>query len=482
MNTVVKPTALKSKATADAAEGTISEQLAAFATSLDAARIPGEVVERAKLHILDCLGIGLASTTYEFGHRMANAMHGLGGDGPYPVIGFPMRLPLRDSVHLNGTLIHGLDFDDTHGAGVIHASTSALPTALGAALANKASGREAVAAYLVAMETSARIGMAVNGAFHKAGHHPTGLVGAFGSTLAAGRLGDLSQAQIAQAQGIVLSMAAGSLEFLSDGAWTKRQHPGWAGVCAITAAGMAKQGFVGPKEAYEGRYGLFKLHLGSHIGGTADYDLAACTKGLGEEWELFNVAFKPYPACHFNHAFADAALALRETHGLGPDDVDSVTALIGEGQMQVVCEPEADKRRPKNAYEAQFSVHYIIAAALTRGRFTLDELDASAFTDPAILALCDRITFAADPDTNYPRYYSGEIVVRTKDGRDLRHREAHNRGSDANPLTASDIEAKYWANATRAVSRERAQRVLDAVMSLDKADDLTELGGALCLG
>jgi len=481
MNTVVKPAALKSKATADAASGAISEQLAAFASGLDAARIPAEVIARAKLHILDCFGIGLASTTYEFGHRMANAMHGLGGDGAFPVIGFPMRLPLRDSVHLNGTLIHGLDFDDTHGAGVIHASTSALPTVLGAGLANGASGRDAVAAYLVAMEASARIGMAVNGAFHKAGHHPTGLVGAFGSTLAAGRLGDLSEAQIAQAQGIVLSMAAGSLEFLSDGAWTKRQHPGWAGVCAITAAGMAKQGFVGPKQAYEGRYGLYNLHLGTHLGADAPFDLAACTRALGEDWELFNVAFKPYPACHFNHAFADATLALRDKHKLRPDDVKSVTALIGERQIAVVCEPEAEKRRPKNAYEAQFSTHYIIAAALARGRFTLDELDPSAYTDPAILALCDRVAYRNEPDMNSLRYYSGGVVIETADGRTLEHREMHNRGSDANPLTAADIEAKYWSNATRAVSRERAQRVLDAVMDLDRADDLTALDDALCL-
>lgn len=478
MNTVIKPSKLQA-ATAEA--GTISERLAAFAGGLDADAIPKEVIERAKLHILDCSGIGLASTTYDFGHRMANAMHGLGGDGEFPVIGMPMRLPLRDSVHLNGTLIHGLDFDDTHGGGVIHASTSALPTVLGAALANGASGLDALAAYLVGVETSARIGMSVNGNFHRAGHHPTGLVGAFGCTLAAGRLGDLSVGQIAHAQGIVLSMAGGSLEFLSDGAWTKRQHPGWAGVCGITAAGMAKQGFVGPMEAYEGRYGLFKLHLAEHIGANADYDLAACTAGLGESWELFNVAFKPYPACHFNHAFADAAIALRDQHGIRPDDVESATALIGEGQVQVVCEPEADKRRPKNSYEAQFSVHYIIAAALTRGRFTLDELDASAFTDPEILSLCDRITFATDADTNYPRYYSGEVVLRTKDGRELRHREAHNRGSDANPLSASDIEAKYWSNATRAVGNDRAQRVLDAVMELDTADDLLALDDALCL-
>ena len=481
MNTVVKPASLKSAAVAAVTEGTVSERLAAFAAALDAGRIPAEVTERAKLHILDCFGIGLASTTYEFGHRMANAMHGLGGDGSYPVIGLPMRLPLRDSVHLNGTLIHGLDFDDTHGAGVIHASTSALPTVLGAALASNASGKEALAAYLVAMETSARIGMAVNGAFHKAGHHPTGLVGAFGSTLAAGRLGDLSRPQIAHAQGIVLSMAAGSLEFLSDGAWTKRQHPGWAGVCAITAAAMAKQGFLGPKQTYEGRYGLFKLHLGHHVGGTAPYDLDACTKGLGQDWELFNVAFKPYPACHFNHAFADSALALARKHKLKPADVKSVTALTGERQIAVVCEPEADKRRPKNSYEAQFSVHYIIAAALVRGRFTLDELDGSAYTDPQILALCDRVAYKPDPDMNSLRYFSGGVVIETMDGRRLEHREMHNRGSDANPLSAADIEAKFWSNATRAVGHDRAERVLDAVMGLDKAENLRTLGDALCL-
>jgi 2-methylcitrate dehydratase PrpD len=480
MSTVVKPTAFE-----NAAESTpkvpISQTLAEFAGGFDLSKVPAAIVERAKLHVLDCLGIGLASTTYEFGQRMANAMHGLGGDGRLPVIGLPLRLPLRDSVHLNGTLIHGLDFDDTHGAGVIHASASAVPTVLGVATAHGASGADALAAYLLAVETSARIGMAVDGGLHRAGHHPTGLVGAFGCTLAAGRLGDLSLSQIVHAQGITLSMAGGSLEFLSDGAWTKRQHPGWAGVCAITATAMAKQGFAGPKQAYEGRYGLFNLHLGTHIGGTEHADLALCTAGLGEDWELLKVAFKPYPSCHFNHAFADATLALRAEHGLEPDDIDQVTALIHDTQSAVVCEPEADKRRPKNSYEAQFSVPYIVAASMVRGRFTLDELDPEAFTDPAILALCDRVTYASDPDSNFPRYYSGALVIRTKDGRELHHREAHNRGSDANPLSDADIEAKYWGNATRAVGTDRAQRVLDAVMTLDKAEDLTELGDALCL-
>src|SRR3546814_543713 len=187
-----------------------------------------------------------------------------------------------------------------------------------------ASGAEALSAYLVAVETSSRIGMAVKGGFHRKGHHPTGLVGAFGCTLAAGYLGDLSEKQMASAQGIVLSMGSGNQEFLTDGAWTKRMHPGWAGVSAITAAALAKQGFFGPKQAYEGRYGLFNLHLGADD----KADLAVCTAGLGEVWELMNVAFKPYPACHFNHAFADAALALKNEHGLTAEDIESVTARI----------------------------------------------------------------------------------------------------------------------------------------------------------
>ena len=462
-----------------AAATPISEKLATFASDFRIRKTPQEVVDRAKLHILDCLGIGLASTTYDFSHSMANAIHGLAGDGPFPVIGLPMRLPLRDSVHVNGTLIHGLDYDDTHSGGVVHASASAAPTAIGMALAQGATGPAAFSSYLVAVESSARIGMAVNGNFHRAGHHPTGLVGAFGCTLAAGRLADLTVNQLAQAQGVTLSMAAGSLEFLSDGAWTKRQHPGWAGVCGITAATLAKNGFVGPMHAYEGRYGLYNLHLGKHIGAEADYDLSVVTDGLGETWELLNVAFKPYPACHFNHAFADAAIALREEYGLRPEDIASVTARIAEGEVQVVCEPQADKKRPRNSYEAQFSVHYIIAAALTRGHFGLDELDASAFNDARILDLCDKVTYEVDPDSKFPRYYSGEVAIRTKGGQELRHREEFNRGADANPMSPTDIETKFWANATRAVSRTRAQQVVDAVMTLDTAPDLSELAEAL---
>jgi len=458
----------------ETAAAPIARRLADFTADLGPAAVPGRIAERAKLHVLDCLGIALASTTFEFAQRAANAVRSLGGEGPYPAIGFDLALPVRDQALLNGVLIHGLDFDDTHTDGVIHASASALAAAMAQALRFDASGAEMLAAYLVGVETSARIAQAARGGFHARGYHPTGLVGVFGATLAAGKLAGLARRQLEDAQGVALSQSSGSLEFLADGAWTKRMHPGWAAASAIAAAALAKEGFKGPGLPYEGRYGLYNLYLGPDH--TADLDL--CTAGLGEVWEIENVGFKPYPACHFNHAFADATLALM-AEGLTPENVESVTAFIHPTQAAVVCEPLDRKRAPANAYEAQFSIPYIVARTLTQGRFTLDDLDADALGHGPTLAIAANVDWREDPETAFPRYYSGKLIARLKDGREIAHREAVNRGSDANPLGADDIETKFWANAERAVSRDKARAVYEATMALDRAADVWTLARAL---
>ena len=453
----------------------ISTRLARFATDVTPGDVPADVMAQAKLHMLDCLGIALAASGFEFAKRAATAIGGLGGPGAHPVIGFPMRLPLRDAVLLNGTLIHGLDYDDTHSDAVVHASASAVPTALHMAREHGASGREALLAYLLGVEASARIGAAAQGGFHQVGFHPTGMVGAFGCALTAGRLAGASAAQIAGAQGIVLSMAAGSLEFLQDGSWTKRLHPGWAGVSAITATALARAGYKAPPAAYEGRFGLFRSHLQEK----APADLSRCAEALGELWEMRNVALKPYPCCHFNHAFADAALALRAAHDLRPEQIARITCRIHEGQVKTVCEPEASKKTPANSYDAQFSVHYTVACALVHGRFTLDEIEEEAIRDPRVLALTQRTGYEIDPTSRFPRYYGGEVVIETTDGRRLSHREECNRGSDANPLSAADVERKFRDNAGRVLSPQRAERVLELVMGIDAAADVVALTDAL---
>ena len=156
-------------------------------------------------------------------------------------------------------------------------------------------------------------------------------------------------------------------------------------------------------------------------------------------------------------------------------------ALIGEGCVSVVCEPEAAKRRPASAYEAQFSAHYMIASVLARGRFTLAELEAEAYTDPAVLALCDKVSYRIDPDSAFPTYYSGEVAIRTTDGRTLRHREQVNRGADTRPLSADEIIAKYRDNAAMTLAPDRAEQALDAVMALDGNATPAEVAALLSL-
>ncbi len=454
----------------------VSERLAHFALTLTFDRIPAAVVNRAKHLMLDAVGIALASTGFDFAHRTLSALRALSGGGEVPVIGFSERLPLRDAALLDGVLIHGLDYDDTHTEGVVHTSASHLPTVLALGAARHESGEEALAAYVAGVEAAARLGAVAKGGFHQVGFHPTGLVGAFGCALAAGKLLGLTAEQLVMAQGITLSAASGSLEFLEDGAWTKRFHPGWAAVAGITAAHLAQHGFVGARRAYEGRFGLYRSHLQERF---EEKNLGLATAGLGEVWEVMQVAVKPFPACHFTHACADAAIALRERGRLDPSAIERVTALVPAEVVKTVCEPEANKKRPQNPYDAQFSIPFIVASALLRGRFSLDELAPEAIADPQILALADRVGYKVDPNSGFPRYYSGELLVETTDGRPLSHREAINRGSSERPLSEAEIVRKFHDNAGRATSPERAREIAHAMLSLEEAGDVATLARTL---
>lgn len=449
--------------------GTISGQLGAFAAGLGHDEIPPEVRRRASLLALDAVGVALASGTFDFARRAHDAIARLTGksSGDATVIGSSERLPLRDAMHLNGILVHGLDYDDTHPGGVIHATSSVLPTALGVAEAHALPGRELLTAYIIGLEVAARLGIAARGAFHLVGFHPTGVLGAFASSVVASRLLGLDPSQIATAQGFVGSSAAGSFEFLETGAWTKRSHPGWAAVCGMTAAAFAAEGFESPPRIYEGRFGLYE----SHLQGDLDVDLAACTAELGERWETLQVAVKPYPACHLTHAFIDAALILRERYGIRPDDIANVTCRIAPGETGIVCEPADRKRRPASSYDAAFSLPYLVATALVRGRLTLDELDAATREDPDVQAVTDRIDDEPDPDSGYPELFSGELVIHTRDGREVRHREQVNRGAADRPLTPDEIHKKFLANAAHAVPRADADRIVDVILNLDEAED-----------
>lgn len=443
----------------------ISQQLAVFAAGVSPDILPARVKQRAKLHMLDVIGTALAATKFDFAHRAMAGLVAAGEPGRHSVIGMPVKLLMRDAALLNGILAHGLDYDDTHPGAIVHPSSSSLPCALAVAEKTQASGAELIAAYALGVDVATRVGMAAAGAMHTQGFHTTGIAGHFGCTVAAGKLLGLSSEQFVMAQGLAGSTASAMSEHRADGAWNKRMHPGWAGVGGITAALLARGGFVGTRKIYEGADGLYRSHTGTRFG---EVDLAALTRDLGRKWMIEEVAIKPFPICHLLHACADSAIALRRKHDLKLENIAKVRALLHPETFHYVAEPPEMRRCPVSDYMAKFSVQFVVAACLIRGKFGFAELEEEALRDSQILELAQRVIHEADPQSEFPKYFSGGVVVTTRDGRELVHMEKVNRGAGDRALTAEDITGKFMDNAELVLSRGKAERIRDFVLDLER--------------
>jgi 2-methylcitrate dehydratase PrpD len=449
--------------------------LAQFVAGMQLSDVPKPVRERALQLMLDAVGVGLAARRYPFSERTLAGAVALGGDGMSTVIGHRERLPLRDAALVNGVLLHGLDFDDTHLTAIIHPTVTCLPAAFGVAEAQRASGADMLAAFIAGVECAIRIGTSVKGGFHHVGFHATGVISHFSSALVAGRLLGLDADALTRAQGIAASTASGVQVFLEEGAWTKRLHPGWGAVAGITAATLAKAGFFGPSRAYEGRFGLFETHLQEHA---AEVDLTRITAGLGTQWELPDTSIKPYPICHFIHGAAEAAIRLHGTLKPTPASLAEIRVRIPKDTLPIVAEPAAVKTAPANDYDAKFSAQYVVATCLLKGRIGLAELTEAARNDPTVLALARRVVVEADPQSGYPKYMSGGVNLATADGQWHDEYVPINNGSGERALDGNGIAEKFFASVELTVPHAKAMRVREAILALETIS-VAELAAAL---
>jgi 2-methylcitrate dehydratase PrpD len=442
----------------------ISETFARFAAELKYENIPEPIRLRAKLLMLDAIGIALASSKYDFARK---ALAGVSrfGEGTHRVINFDRKLALRDAVMMNGILVHGLDYDDTYLPGAVHTTASSVPCLLGIGADTHANGYELLTALVVGLEAAARIGAAGNGGFQKVGFHPTSICGAMGCSLLAGRLIGLDRERLKRAQGIALSLAGGTMQPMLDGTWTKRLHPGAAAASGITAAALAEGGFTGPDAAYEGRFGFYNIFLAEL---RTQGDPIAAVQGLGEQWEFARSSVKLFPACHQSHAFMNAAIKIASEHRFNPEDIERVDTLVSDITRELVCEPAEAKRRPASSYIAQFSLPYGMAACLMRKRFGLEEIDEPAYSEPALLALAQKVHYEIDPNAGFPRTRTGEVIVTLKNGTKLRER---NEIHPDEPAAEAAIVQKFFANARMTMERSRAERIKDAILTLEAQSD-----------
>lgn len=398
--------------------------------------MPQAVRQEACRHILDALGCGLGALRFGEGGAARRTAAGLGGPAEATLIGGG-KAAAPNAALGNGTMIHALDFDDTHADSLVHLTVAVFPAALAAAEERGASGADLLVAQIAGMEVAARLGAAVRHGFHGRGFHATSICGTFASALAAARLHGFDEQATVNALGIAGSFAAGSLQFLQDGSPTKPLHAGWAAHSGLMAARLAAAGAAGPARIFEGEHGLYRAYAGAEV------DPARLTDGLGGRWEIPQTTIKPYPACQLSHASLDA---LRAT-GVAAADVLSIRFRIPAESADIVARPEQAKLNPRTPYEAKFSLQWCAAALLIDGYLGIESFEADRISRPDVLALAAKIGFETFHPGQAAAAAPGWVEVTLGDGSRRLGEVGSSRGGPERPLDDAELLEKFRLNA-----------------------------------
>jgi len=415
---------------------TVAEQLAQKIGALDAARLPDAVERKCEDLLVDVVGLAVTARNEDY---VKAALVACDDDGPCTAIGHTRTLSAAGAALVNGTAIHGEDFDDTFEGGPIHAGAVIVPAVLAACERHNLDGRAALLGIAVGVETMCRLSTVAPTLTHKAGFHPTAVFGAVGAAAGVGAALKLSPKQMVDALGTAASMASGIIEYLAEGAWTKRLHAGWAAQSGLRAALLGRSGFSGPRTVFEGVHGFF--HGFAH---TTKGDYAALIGDFGARWVTETLAFKPYPCGTMTHPYIDCARRLGQR--IKADTVLEMECDVGEGTVHRLWEPLAVKQKPANGYAGKFSTPYCIAAGFVRGNVGLGDFTDAAVRDPAILALAGKVRYRIDPQNPYPKNFTGHIRATLRDGTVAEERQPYMRGGAHEPLTRADVEDKFLLN------------------------------------
>ena len=448
----------------------VTRTLAEFSSDIRLAALPPGVAERVRFLVLDLVGnIVRARHDAESTPAFLGAARALGlGSGSAGVFGDACRYTPAGAAFLNGALAHSLDFDDTHAAGSLHPGAPVIPAALAAGEMAGASGVEVLAAIVAGYEITCRMALALPaGEHYNRGFHPTATCGAFGAAAAASRVFGLSADDTASAFGIALSQCAGSLQFLANGAWTKRFQVGWAALNGLAAATMAREGVKGAAEAIEGKHGFLRAYAPAPVPERA-------LQELGEKYELMQTAVKPYPSCRYGHAGIDAALALRAELQLKPGEIEDVVYGISNAGMLLVGVPAEKKQNPQNVVDGQFSGPFVISCALATGAMGWDSY--RKLNDPVIRSLLPKVHCEHDGEieAEFPRNMSGKISLRARGEKFVKKVQVP-KGEPTNFLSEAELRAKFTGLTDAVLGADRAARLADAVLAIDRTNDVASL-------
>lgn len=436
--------------------------------------IPTAAVEAAKKEVLDSLATALGGSSKPGVGELVDMVKEWGGKEQSTVIAYGFKCPAPNAAQVNGTMIHALDYDDGHQVALVHIGCVAVSTCFAVAeRMGGISGKELITAIALGGDFLARMGLASRpgGSALGAGWHPTTLFGFLGAAAMAGKIMGLDEEKMVNALGLAYHQCGGAGSGVGDGALAKRMGPGLATKAGITAALMAERGITGERSSLEGRGGLYNTYIGG------DYDVNILTSDLGKRFEGVNIGDKPYPCCGLTHACIDATLALISRHDINAEQVQDITAYGGP-PVYGLSQPPEIKRAPRTITDAQFSVPWVVATALVKGKVTVEDFTNEALQNEEILKIAQKVTGELHPEMSRHGVGPGGVRIVMKDGTEYDKFVEFCLGSVERPMTFDDCAKKFRecsSSSIKPLSADTAEKVIEMIGQLEQLDDVTEI-------
>ena len=450
----------------------ITRTLVYFSHALDSKNLSREVFERTKYLLLDYLGVAIAGSLTDSSQPVYRMLARSASSGPCTVIGTASQTSPEFAALANGAAAHSLELDDTHQAGSIHPGVVMFSTAIALSETHpEIDSSQFVSAIVAGYEVAARLAMALRPKSHyELGFHPTSTCGVFGAAVTAAKLLRLNEEQMLSAVGIAGSMAAGSLEFLAEGTWTKRLHPGLAAQNGILAAKLAAEGFRGPATILEGRDGFLWAY-------SRKANPEFVTRDLGQDFEVMRTSIKPHACCRYMQASIDALIELANAHDIYPEQVERVEVAVLEAGWSLVCEPRVRKYSPANSVDAQFSMPFGAAVALTDRAAGLDQFTGESFRSSLIKSLMGKVVLQKDMriEKNFPVEWPALVSVHMTNGARYEKYVRFPKGDPENPLTWQELTAKFQSLAARVLPTARCDQIVDSVREMNSFTALRDI-------
>ena len=454
----------------------ITEELVQRCHNLAYSELPADVIDRAKYLLLDYIGVAARGSLSDSSRPVQRVISSLdkAQDGAV-VIGTDIRVNPPYAALANGIASHSLELDDVVNEASLHPAVAIMTAALAAAHISGCTGKELIEAVVTGYEVTIKLGIALDPAAHYAqGFHPTATCGTMGAAITAAKILRLDPKSMQNALGIAGSQAAGSMEFLSDGAFTKRFHPGWAAHSGIIAALLARDDFTGPGTIIEGRFGF--LHSYS-----PKSDPAKILENWGKPYEVIKTSIKPHACCRYKQGPIDGILQIMRENELSAAHIENVTLSVLKAGFALVAEPEDLKINPRSIVDAQFSMPFGAAMAILHGKASLDQYTEENLSSPSVKAMMTKITCVKDPEIekDFPKKWPALAKIKTKDGQEYSANIDYPKGDPENPFTWEELIEKFRNLIAPVFSEARQDQIIEKVQSLEQTQDVTILSNLL---